>query len=104
MAVSRLAQNCCEQLNFSLVLTFLFLSNAMNSLDPQVRDFILFCVDRRGADWPAIYDEMAGVAGQHLFRGLGRTELKQLGLSLALDSLDETIELVKQTVAQDQQA
>jgi hypothetical protein len=104
MAVNRLAQNCCEQLNFSLVLTFLFLLDAMNSLDPQLRDFILFCVDRRGADWPAIYDEMAGVAGQHLFRGLGRTELKQLGLSLALDGLDETIELVKQAMAQDQQA
>jgi hypothetical protein len=104
MAVNRLAQNCCEQLNFSLVLTFLFLSDAMNSLDPQIRDFILFCRDRRGADWPAIYDEMAGVAGQHLFRGLGRTELKQLGLSLALDSLGETLELVKQVIAQDQKA
>jgi hypothetical protein len=104
MAVNRLAQNCCEQLNFSLVLTFLFLLDAMNSLDPQLRDFILFCVDRRGADWPALYDEMAGVAGQHLFRGLGRTELKQLGLSLALDGLDETIELVKQAMAQGQQA
>jgi hypothetical protein len=104
MAVNRLAQNCCGQLNFSRILTFLFLSHAMNSLDPQIRDFILLCIDRRGADWPAIYDEMAGVAGQRLFRGLGRTELKQLGLSLALDSLDETIELVKQAVAQDQQA
>ena len=76
----------------------------MNSIDPQLRDFILFCVDRRGADWPALYDEMAGVAGQRLFRGLGRTELKQLGLSLALDSLDKTLEQVKQAVAQGEQA
>ena len=76
----------------------------MNSLDPQLRDFILFCVDRRGADWPAIYDEMAGVAGQHLFRGLGRTELKQLGLSLTLDSVDKTLEQVKQAIAQGEQA
>jgi hypothetical protein len=76
----------------------------MNSLDPQLRDFILFCVDRRGADWPALYDEMAGVAGQRLFRGLGRTELKQLGLSLALDSVDKTLELVKQATAQGEQA
>lgn len=75
----------------------------MNSLDPQLRDFILFCVEQQGKDWPALYDEMARVAGQRLFRGLGRTELKQLGLSLALDSLDETIELVKQAIAQDQQ-
>jgi hypothetical protein len=76
----------------------------MNCLDPQLRDFILFCVDRRGADWPALYDEMAGVAGQHLFRGLGRTELKQLGLSLALDSVDKTLEQVKQAIAQGEQA
>jgi hypothetical protein len=76
----------------------------MNSLDPQLRDFILFCVDRRGADWPALYDEMAGVVGQHLFRGLGRTELRQLGLSLALDSVDKTLEQVKQAIAQGEQA
>jgi hypothetical protein len=76
----------------------------MNSLDPQLRDFILFCVDRRGAEWPALYDEMAGVAGQRLFRGLGRTELKQLGLSLALDGVDKTLEQVKQAIAQGEQA
>lgn len=76
----------------------------MNSLAPELRDFILFCVDRRGSDWPVLYDEMACVAGQHLFRGLGRTELKQLGLSLALDSLDKTIELVQQALSQDRQA
>jgi hypothetical protein len=81
----------------------LFLA-AMNSLDPQLRDFILFCVERRGADWPALYDEMAMVAGQRLFNGLGRAELKQLGLSLALDSVDRTLELVKQAIAQGQQA
>jgi len=75
----------------------------MNSLDPQLREFILFCVQRRGADWPALYDEMARVAGQHLFNGLGRAELKQLGLSLALDSIDRTIELVKQAIAHGQQ-
>lgn len=76
----------------------------MNFLDPQLRDFILFCVERRGADWPALYDEMAMVAGQHLFNGLGRAELKQLGLSLALDSVDRTLEMVKQAIAQSQQA
>ncbi|MBC8274432.1 MAG: hypothetical protein H8E40_05620 [Chloroflexi bacterium] len=76
----------------------------MNSLDPQLRDFILFCIDRRGVAWPALYDEMAGVAGQHLFRGFGRTELKQLGLSLALDSVDKTLEQVKQAIAQGEQA
>jgi len=79
------------------------LSEDMNSLDPQLRDFILFCVERRGKDWPALYDEMARVAGQRLFRGLGYMELKKLGLSLRLNGLDETIHLVKQATAQDQQ-
>jgi len=75
----------------------------MNSLDPQLQDFVLFCVERRGKGWPALYDEMAMVAGQGLFRGLGRTELGQLGFSLALGRLDETIELVKQAIAHDDQ-
>lgn len=74
----------------------------MNSLDPELHDFILFCIERRGTDWPALYDEMARVAGQRLFKGMGRAELKQLGLSLALDSLDKTLELVKEVVAQRQ--
>ena len=75
----------------------------MNSLNPQLRDFILFCVERRGKDWPALYDEMARVAGQRLFRGLGYMELKKLGLSLSLNGLDETIQLVKQATAHDKQ-
>jgi hypothetical protein len=76
----------------------------MNSLAPELRDFILFCVQRRGADWPLLYDEMALVAGQRLFRGLGRVELEQLGLSLSLDSVEKTLELVRRAMAQDQNA
>jgi hypothetical protein len=76
--------------------------STMNYLAPELRDFILFCVDRRGADWPLLYDEMALVAGQRLFKGLGRNELEQLGLSLALDSLDRTLEMVRLAVAQGQ--
>ena len=72
----------------------------MNYLTPELRDFILFCAERRGTEWPNIYDEMALVAGQRLYKGLGRVELEQLGLSLALDSLDRTLELVKSVVAQ----
>jgi len=75
----------------------------MNCLNPQVRDFILFCVERRGKEWPALYDEMAMVAGEGLFRGLGHAELRQLGLSLALARLDETIDLINQAVGQDDQ-
>ena len=73
----------------------------MNFLDPQLRDFILFCVERRGKEWPAIYDEMAGVAGQRLFRGMGYDELKKLGLSLATSNLDRLIEMIEQVTDQD---
>ena len=76
----------------------------MNSLNPQLRDFILFCVQRRGQDWPALYDEMAMVAGQRMFNNLGYAELKQLGLSLRISSLDETIALVNQVISQSEQA
>ena len=55
----------------------------MYYIDPQLRDFIVFCLERRGREWPAIYDEMANVASQRLFRGLGYDELKLHGLSLA---------------------
>ena len=73
----------------------------MNSLAPELRDFILFCVERRGSEWPVLYDEMALVAGQRLFKGLGRDELERLGLSLALDSIDRTLELVRRVMTQD---
>lgn len=72
----------------------------MNPLDPQLKEFILFCVERRGSEWPAIYDEMARVAGQQLFRGLGYAELKQLGLSLATSNIDRLVQQVEQATAQ----
>ena len=75
----------------------------MSSLNPQLRDFILFCVQRRGHDWPALYDEMAVVAGQRMFNNLGYAELKQLGLSLRISRLDETIALVNQAISQKEQ-
>ena len=69
------SQICYRQLNFSGAFSVLFCIH-MNSLAPELRDFILFCVDRRGADWPLLYDEMALVAGQRLYKGLGRAELE----------------------------
>lgn len=71
----------------------------MIQLDPKLRDFILFCVERRGSRWPALYDEMARVAGQRLFDDLGYEELKQLGLSLRVSGLDKTLEMVQQVTA-----
>jgi len=75
----------------------------VDHLSPELRDFILFCAERRDPVWPAIYDEMTRVAGQRLFRGLGYKELKQMGLSFSLSNLEETIQLVKQAVSQEQQ-
>jgi hypothetical protein len=68
----------------------------MNSTNPQLREFILFCVRRRGKNWPALYDEMARVAGQRLFKGLGYSELRQIGLSLAASNIDNLIRFVDQ--------
>jgi len=75
----------------------------MNSIDPQLKDFILFCVKRRGKEWPDIYDEMVLVAGQRLYKNMGHSELKQLGLSLRVNSLDSTIRLVHQAVTPEEQ-
>ncbi|MFH1003079.1 MAG: hypothetical protein V1780_02925 [Chloroflexota bacterium] len=70
----------------------------MNDLHPLVREFILFCVRRRGGEWPAIYDEMCWVTGQRLFRGLEYADIKGLGLSLALTSLDQTVNMVASAI------
>jgi hypothetical protein len=72
----------------------------MNSMDPQLKEFILFCIGRRGKNWPALYDEMSVVAGQRLFRGLGYAELKQIGLSLAASNIDNLIRFVEKVTSQ----
>jgi hypothetical protein len=66
----------------------------MPTIDPIVRDFILFCLERQGKGWPALYDEMCWVAGRRLFRGLGYSELRERGLSFSLSNIDATIRLV----------
>jgi hypothetical protein len=73
----------------------------MNDISPQLRDFILFCAQRRSPEWPAIYDEMTRVAGVKLFQGLGYKDLKQLGLSFSLSGMEKTIRLVKEVTCQD---
>ncbi len=70
----------------------------MECLDPVVCGFILFCVRRRGKEWPALYDEMCWVAGQRLFNGLEYAELRQRGLSFALANLDKTFSLVETAI------
>ena len=66
----------------------------MDTISPEAREFVLFCIHRRGKEWPALYDEMCWVAGHRLFRGLGYTELSKMGLSFGLNSIDDTIMIV----------
>ena len=73
----------------------------METLNPVVHDFILFCIQRRGEKWPALYDEMCWVAGRRLFRGLDYAELRRLGLSLSLTNIDDTIRMVDAVTAQE---
>ena len=72
----------------------------MKTVDPTVYEFIRFCVQRNGKEWPALYDEMCWVAGQHLFRGLGYAELRKLGVSLSLNNIDDIIRTVDSVIAQ----
>ena len=73
----------------------------MEQFNPIARDFIEFCVSRRGKEWPALYDEMCWVAGRRLFQGLGYAELRNLGLSFGLSNLENTLKLVDSVVAQE---
>lgn len=66
----------------------------MGVFHPIACAFVLFCIQRNGKEWPALYDEMCWVAGRRLFRGLGYAELKKVGLSLSLTGIDETIRMV----------
>ena len=72
----------------------------METDNPEARDFILFCIQRQGKEWPALYDEMCWVAGHRLFRGLGYSELTKLGLSFSLTNIEDTIRLVDTVIAQ----
>ena len=72
----------------------------METLNPVARDFILFCIQRQGKEWPALYDEMCWVAGHHLFRGMDYAELRRLGLSFSLTNIEDTIRMVDTVTAQ----
>lgn len=74
----------------------------MEIVDPVARDFILYCVQRHGKEWPALYDEMCWVAGHRLFRGLGYTELRRLGISFSLNNIENTIRMVDIVTAEKQ--
>ncbi len=71
----------------------------MQNVHPVAREFVLFCISRRGKNWPVIYDEMCRVAGNRLFRGLGYSELNGVGLSLGLNGIEETAKLIDSITA-----
>jgi len=64
------------------------------TVDPQVAGFVLFCIGRRGREWPALYDEMWWVSRRRLYHGLHYDELRGLGLSLGLNDLEQTKSIV----------
>jgi hypothetical protein len=71
----------------------------METVDPVVRDFIIFCIQRQGREWPALYDEMCWVAGRRMFRGLSYSDLRRRGLSFSLTSIEDTIRMVDAVTA-----
>jgi hypothetical protein len=52
------------------------------------REFVSFCLERRGHKWPELYDEMCRVASYRLFRDMGYRELNDHGVSLSLLNMD----------------
>jgi hypothetical protein len=66
----------------------------MQTTNPLARDFILFCVNRCGPQWPALYDEMCWVAGRRLFHDVSYKELNEAGLSLSLNDIEDTIKMI----------
>jgi len=69
--------------------------------NPVARDFVQFCVQRKGKEWPSLYDEMCWVAGRRLFRGLGYAELRAAGLSFGLTGIENTLRLVDSVLSQE---
>jgi len=72
----------------------------VDEISPKLRDFVIFCAQRRSPEWPAIYDEMVRVASRKLFQGLGYEDLRQLGLSFSLSCADRTMQMVRQVTSQ----
>ena len=60
----------------------------------------MFCIRRCGSQWPELYDEMCLVAACRLFNGMGYSELNQLGLSFALDDIEDTLQMVDYVISQ----
>lgn len=62
---------------------------------PILVEFVTFCLERKGYQWPALYDEMCWVASRRLFRGMGYAELSEHGIFLGLTGLDRLRQLAE---------
>jgi len=71
----------------------------MEQPEQTADDFVRFCVCRCGRQWPALYDEMCRVAARRLYKGMGYTELRKLGLSFGLGGIDKTARLLERLTA-----
>ncbi len=74
----------------------------METIDPVAHDFIVYCHQLHGKEWPALYDDMCQVAGHRLFRGLGYEDLRKVGISLSLNHVADTIKMVDIVTAERQ--
>ena len=72
----------------------------MLTFDPLAREFITFCINRRGEQWPALYDEMCWVAGHRLFHDMGYRELSRVGLSFGLNDIENTAQIIDSVIDQ----
>ena len=63
-----------------------------------LREFVLFCFERRPVPWPTLYDEMCYVAGHRLFRDMGYDELRVAGLDFTLSGLTRIARLAQEVM------
>ncbi|MEN8615244.1 hypothetical protein ABFB09_08230 [Dehalogenimonas sp. THU2] len=61
---------------------------------PHLHEFVRECAGRAGHNWTELYDEMCRTAARRQYRGLGYSELREMGLPLDLNGLDATAALV----------
>ncbi len=64
-----------------------------------LREFVLFCFERRRVGWPALYDEMCYVASHRLYRDMGYEELREAGLDFTLVGLQQLARLAQEVAA-----
>jgi hypothetical protein len=74
----------------------------VETIDPVAHDFIAYCLQLHGKEWPALYDDMCQVVGHRLFRDMGYEDLRRVGISLSLNHMADTIKMVDIITAEKQ--